>query len=168
MPASFVWFATPLPRDTRNIILITADGLRWQDLFGGMDPMLKDQKSAGMDGAAALKAKLWRATPEERRNALMPFFWTTLAPKGVVLGNVKKQSSVRVTNTYRVSYPGYSEILTGRAQDEAIRGNDAVQTRPRLYSSFCGASWACHPRRLRCLARGKCFTSSASTSRDRL
>jgi hypothetical protein len=115
------------PRDTRNIILITADGLRWQDLFGGMDPMLKDQKSAGMEGAAALKAKLWRATPEERRNALMPFFWTTLAPKGVVLGNVKKESSVRVTNAYRVSYPGYSEILTGRAQDEAIRGNDAVQ-----------------------------------------
>jgi Type I phosphodiesterase / nucleotide pyrophosphatase len=115
------------PRGTRNIILITADGLRWQDLFGGMDPMLKDQKSAGMEGAAALEAKLWRATPEERRNALMPFFWTTLAPMGVVLGNVKKQSSVRVTNAYRVSYPGYSEILTGRAQDEAIRGNDAVQ-----------------------------------------
>ncbi len=109
------------------MILITADGLRWQDLFGGMDPMLKDQKSAGMEGAAALKAKLWRDTPEERRKALMPFFWTTLAPKGVALGNVNKRSSVRVTNAYRVSYPGYSEILTGRAQDEAIRGNDAVR-----------------------------------------
>lgn len=118
---------TAAPRDTRNIILITADGLRWQDLFGGMDPTLKDEKSAGMEGETALKAKLWRATPEERRNALMPFFWTTLAPKGVVLGNVKKRSSVRVTNAYRVSYPGYSELLTGRAQDEAIRGNDAVR-----------------------------------------
>jgi len=59
------------PRDTRNIVLITADGLRWQDLFGGMDPVLKDEKSAGREGAAALKAKLWRATPEERRSALM-------------------------------------------------------------------------------------------------
>jgi hypothetical protein len=92
-----------------------------------MDPMLKDQKSAGMEGAAALKAKLWRDTPEERRKALMPFFWGTLAPKGVVLGNENKRSSVRVTNAYRVSYPGYAEILTGRAQDEAIRGNDAVR-----------------------------------------
>ena len=100
-------------RDTRNIILITADGLRWQDLFGGMDPMLKDQKSAGMEGAVALKARLWRATPEERRNALMPFFWTALVPKGVVLGNVKKRSSVRVTNAYRVSYPGYSSPRAG-------------------------------------------------------
>jgi hypothetical protein len=115
------------PRDTRNIILVTADGLRWQDLFGGLDPMLKDQKSAGMEGASALKVKLWRDTPEERRQALMPFFWRTLAPKGVVLGNVNKRSSVRVTNAYRVSYPGYAEILTGRAQDEAIRGNDAVR-----------------------------------------
>jgi len=115
------------PRETRNVILFTADGLRWQDLFGGMDPMLKDEKGAGMDGAKELKTKLWRPTAEERRNALLPFFWSTLAPKGVVLGNVKKGSSVRVTNLYRVSYPGYSEILTGRAQDEAIRGNDAVR-----------------------------------------
>ncbi|HVP47517.1 MAG TPA: sulfatase-like hydrolase/transferase [Bryobacteraceae bacterium] len=115
------------PRETRNIILVTADGLRWQDLFSGMDPMLKDEKSAGMEHEAALKAKFWRPTPEERRSALMPFFWTTIAAKGVVLGNVKKGSSVRVTNAYRVSYPGYSEIFTGRAQDEAIRGNDAVR-----------------------------------------
>jgi hypothetical protein len=28
----------------------------------------------------------------------MPFFCGTLAPKGVALGNVKKDSSVRVTN----------------------------------------------------------------------
>src|SRR6478672_3044227 len=98
------------PFKTRNVVLITADGLRWQDLFEGLDPLLKDEKSAGMEKAAAVKSKYWRASPEERRRALMPFFWTTLAPKGVVLGNVKKGSSVRVTNGFRVSYPGYSEI----------------------------------------------------------
>jgi hypothetical protein len=115
------------PRQTRNIILVTADGLRWQDLFGGMDPVLKDEKSAGMEHAAEVKAKWWRPGADERRRALMPFFWTTLAPKGLVLGNLQKGSSVRVTNAFRVSYPGYSEILTGRAQDEAIRGNDALR-----------------------------------------
>jgi len=114
-------------RQTKNIILVTADGLRWQDLFGGMDPMLKDEKNAGMESAPELKTKLWRPSPDERRQALMPFFWTALAPKGVVLGNVQKGSSVRVTNAFRVSYPGYSEILTGRAQDQAIRGNEAVR-----------------------------------------
>src|SRR5229473_3490350 len=115
------------PRQTRNIILVTADGLRWQDLFGGMDLMLKDEKSAGMEHAADVKTKWWRPEPDERRRALMPFFWTTLVPRGVVFGNLQKGSSVRVTNSFRVSYPGYAEILTGRAQDEAIRGNDAVR-----------------------------------------
>lgn len=110
-------------RETRNVILVTADGLRWQDLFGGMDPLLKDAKGTGMDDDKALKARLWRETPEERRKVLMPFFWSTLAPLGVVLGNLNKGSSVRVTNSFRVSYPGYAEILTGRAQDEVIKGN---------------------------------------------
>jgi len=116
-------------RETRNIVLVTADGLRWQELFNGMDPLLKDEKRAGMEqeGAAELRARLWRPSPEERRQVLLPFFWTTLTHKGVVLGNVNKESSMRVTNGFRVSYPGYSEILTGRAQDEIIRGNDAVR-----------------------------------------
>lgn len=114
-------------RETRNVILFTADGLRWQDLFGGMDPLLKDAKGTGMDDDKALRARLWRETPEERRQVLMPFFWSALAPRGVVLGNLNKGSSVRVTNSFRVSYPGYAEILTGRAQDEIIKGNVDVR-----------------------------------------
>jgi Type I phosphodiesterase / nucleotide pyrophosphatase len=128
LPIFFICFAcAAAQRQTKNIILVTADGLRWQDFFGGMDPMLKDEKSAGMDQVKEMKAKLWRPAPDERRRALMPYFWTSLAAQGVVLGNLQKGSSVRVTNAFRVSYPGYSEILTGRAQDEAIRGNDAVR-----------------------------------------
>ncbi|MCU1273220.1 MAG: hypothetical protein JWO48_651 [Bryobacterales bacterium] len=48
------------PSKTRNIILVTADGLRWQDLFGGLDPLLKDEKSAGMDKAAELMGMDYR------------------------------------------------------------------------------------------------------------
>ena len=96
---------------TKNVILMTADGLRWQDLFTGMDPMLRDK-------AGALKDSMWKDSAEQRRLALMPFFWGELASRGVVLGNVNKNSSVKVTNGMRVSYPGYSEILTGRPQDE--------------------------------------------------
>jgi hypothetical protein len=40
----------------------------------------------------------------------MPFFWKTLAPMGVVLGNKAKGSSVTVRNQHWFSYPGYSEI----------------------------------------------------------
>jgi len=43
---------------------------------------------------------------------------------------------MQVTNRYRVSYPGYSEILTGRAQDEAIKGNDPVQNPTPSFLQF--------------------------------
>src|SRR5687767_13605089 len=89
-------------RKTRYLILVTADGLRWQDLFSGIDAGLMNEKAAGMDKAEALRKRLWRTTPEERRIALLPFFWGKLASQGVVLGNVAKGSSVRVTNRYRV------------------------------------------------------------------
>ncbi len=108
------------PRRTRKVILITADGLRWQELFTGIDPLLMKEKEAGMADAQELRERLWRDSPEERRKVLMPFFWSQLAPAGVVL-------RAKVTNAYRVSYPGYSEILTGRAQDQKVRGNDPIQ-----------------------------------------
>jgi membrane-anchored protein YejM (alkaline phosphatase superfamily) len=114
---------------TKNVILITADGLRWQDLFTGMDPLLRDK-------AGALKDSMWKDSAEERRLALMPFFWGKLASRGVVLGNVNKNSSVKVTNGMRVSYPGYSEILTGRSQDEAIHGNDKIQNPTQTVLEF--------------------------------
>jgi hypothetical protein len=88
----------------------------------------------GAGQAAAILQR--RATPEERRLTLLPFFWGTLAPAGVVLGNVTKNSSVQVTNRYRVSYPGYSELLTGRAQDDVIRGNDPVQNPTPSFLQF--------------------------------
>ena len=117
----------PARTRTERVILLTADGLRWQELFTGIDPLLMKEKAAHMHEAEALRVRLWRDSPGERRTALMPFFWRTFAPAGVVLGNAAKGGSVSVTNRYRVSYPGYSEILTGRSQDDKIRGNDKLQ-----------------------------------------
>ena len=51
-------------RKTKNLILVTADGLRWQDLFTGIDPLLMNQKDAGMTetGAPELRTRLWKRT----------------------------------------------------------------------------------------------------------
>lgn len=92
-------------------------------------------------GAPQLRDRLWKPQPEDRRMALLPYFWGTLAPAGIVLGNVAKGSSVQVTNRYRVSYPGYSEILTGRAQDDAIHGNDPVQNPTPSFLQFVRQQW---------------------------
>jgi hypothetical protein len=129
---------------SRHLILVTADGLRWQDLFTGIDAGFMKEKSIGMgEGkpAEALRQRFWKPTPEERRLALLPFFWGRLAPQGVVLGNVTRKSSVQVTNRYRVSYPGYSELLTGRAQDEVIRGNDPIQNPTPSFLQFLKNHW---------------------------
>src|SRR5579885_1282894 len=77
-------------RKTKAVILVTADGVRWQDVFHGIDERLMNEKTAGMGdkAAAALRDRLAKSTPEARREALMPFFWKGLAPHGVVLGNV--------------------------------------------------------------------------------
>lgn len=123
-------------RRTKHIVLVTSDGVRWQDVFTGIDKGLMNEKAAGMRDAGQLREKLWKPTPDERRKALMPFFWNTLATRGVVLGNVSKGSSVQVTNRYRVSYPGYSELLTGRTQDEVIKSNDRIQNPTPSFLQF--------------------------------
>ncbi len=114
-------------RKTHNLILVTADGLRRQEVFRGIDPLLMREKAAGMEKAEALRSRLDGTTPEQRRERLMPFLWRRVAARGVVLGNVDKGSAVIVTNSLRVSYPGYSEILTCRAQDDKIRNNDPIR-----------------------------------------
>ncbi len=96
-----------------------------------------NQKVAGMGPESAnLRRRLWRPTAEERRIALMPFFWNTLVPRGVLIGNVNRGCSLQVSNRYRVSYPGYSEILTGRAQDDVIRNNDPIRNPTPSFLEF--------------------------------
>jgi len=58
----------------------------------------------------------------------MPFLWQTLLVKhGFIAGDRTAGSLVTVTNRHRFSYPGYSELLTGQAHDDAIKSNDAIR-----------------------------------------
>jgi len=119
--AASVLLAAPTLR-TENVVLITTDGLRWQEVFGGADEQLLT-KEAGVSAPADLKRELWRETPEARREALLPFLWTVLAREGQIYGNPARGSLARVTNGFNFSYPGYNEILSGRA-DARIDSND--------------------------------------------
>lgn len=108
-----------------NVILITLDGLRWQELFTGADVHLIADPEYVKD-STHLKDRFWRATAEERRAALMPFFWGTLAKKGQIYGNRAFNNKVNLTNNHWFSYPGYSEILCGYADDDRIYSNDKI------------------------------------------
>lgn len=107
---------------TENVIIITLDGFRWQELFNGADDSLINNPAFSFD-TADLKKKFWAATPEERRKKLLPFFWSTIAEQGQLHGNRKYGSYVNVKNRYWFSYPGYNEIFTGYP-DTAVNSND--------------------------------------------
>src|ERR1700747_1471838 len=65
---------------TRNVVLIVSDGLRWQEVFTGADPLLLNEKNGGIwEKEAQLKREFWRADVNERRKALFPFLWNTVA-----------------------------------------------------------------------------------------
>lgn len=108
---------------TRHVFLITTDGLRWEEVFRGAEEMLMSKEYGNVGDTNALRARFWRSTPAERRRALFPFLWNTVAKEGQLFGNRDRGSDVRVSNTHHFSYPGYSEFLTGIA-DPRIDSND--------------------------------------------
>jgi len=116
--------AGPMPLKTRNVVLIVSDGLRWQEVFTGADAKLLNEKYGGIWAKPeALKREFWREDIGERRRALMPFLWTTVAGHGQIFGNRTKGSRARVTNGLAFSYPGYNEMTTGHA-DARINSNE--------------------------------------------
>ena len=115
------------PDRGRNLILITLDGARTQEIFGGLDvEVLRSglKKDERLEDARAYKQVLGRDA-EARRAKVMPFFWTEwMRSHGSIAGNRAAGSRFGITNTHRFSYPGYAEILTGEAHDGVIESND--------------------------------------------
>ena len=99
-------------KPSRNLFVITIDGFRWQEIFNGADEELISNEAYTPD-TATMKMMYWSDDPEERRKKLMPFFWNVIASKGQLYGNRGYDNKVNVTNLYRLSYPGYNEMLTG-------------------------------------------------------
>ncbi|HEY2744905.1 MAG TPA: alkaline phosphatase family protein [Polyangia bacterium] len=84
---------------TRNVIVVTIDGVRWQDVFGGID--VERARVAGMPACAISDGDL---TPNLHR-----YF----AAGGVVIGAPGYGEMVASGPSF-VSLPGYEEIFTGR------------------------------------------------------
>lgn len=95
-----------------NLIIITIDGFRWQEIFTGADPSLINNMHYTPD-TATMKMLYWADGEKERRQQLMPFFWNIMAKKGQLYGNRQEGNKVNTANIYNFSYPGYNEILTG-------------------------------------------------------
>jgi hypothetical protein len=108
---------------TENLVFITLDGLRWQEVFYGADSLLVvDTKYA--QNPEKLTAQFWHNDPKVRREILMPFFWQEIAEKGQLHGNRKHGSKVNDKNRMVFSKPCYNEIFAGYPDDERINSNN--------------------------------------------
>jgi hypothetical protein len=107
-----------------NVIVVTLDGLRWQEFFGGAERALFGKDAEKADPPTAVKRFL-RDTPDARRSALMPFMWGVVARDGQVFGDPSHNSLCHVTNGLWFSYPGYAEMLTGIA-DPRVDSNKKI------------------------------------------
>ena len=107
---------------TENIIIITTDGFRWQEVFKGMDSAIANNSKFNQGDSEYIYKTYWADKENERRKKLMPFLWSTMVSKGQIFGNRTLGSKVDNANPYWFSYPGYSEIFTGYA-DTNINSN---------------------------------------------
>lgn len=111
----------PRPLRTRNVVLVMTDGFRWQELFGGAQAEYIGP-AGNVSDTLSLQREFMRDTPDARRRALLPFLWDSIAAKGQLFGDSASGSVARITNTFKFSYPGYSETFTGFA-DPRIDSN---------------------------------------------
>jgi hypothetical protein len=112
-----------------NVVLITLDGLRWQELFRGLDANLANHEEYSGQ-SQLITERFQRRNPEQSAAAVFPFLHSVVFTQGSYIGNRDANSCAAVSNPWYFSYPGYSEILTG-VVNETIDSNGKFQNPER-------------------------------------
>ena len=122
-------FTTPIcaQHKTENVVIVTLDGMRWQEVFSGVDSAIVNNPKYTKD-KEGLNSRFWSGDPGERRKKLFPFLWTVVAKQGQLYGNRNLQNYVNNANPYWFSYPGYNEIFTGYP-DPDVNSNDKIRNK---------------------------------------
>ena len=110
----FIIFSVEIQANSlQKLILITIDGVRWQEVFTGASSHLLHDK----------QMLFWHENPKVRRRQLMPFLWDTIAKDGAIFGNKNEGNQVQMTNGEWGSYAGYNEIFAGYVDQKRIHSN---------------------------------------------
>ena len=134
---SLAWLAQMLcmAQEPSNIIVVTLDGMRWQEIFNGADSTLLNNSAFRSKDSLLMYKKFYSENREERRKQLMPFLWNSVVPNGLILGNRSYNNKVDVKNKYWFSYPGYNEIFTGYP-DTLVNSNEYIPNPNQNVLSF--------------------------------
>jgi hypothetical protein len=76
------------------VVLVVLDGVRWQEVFGGVDGELSGERRDARD--------------------LLPNVYTALGTRGAILGAPGHGRTIAASGPNFVSLPGYTEIFEGR------------------------------------------------------
>lgn len=98
---------------TPNIILITLDGVRWQDIFE-VSPAFGN-------------------FPRQESKIIIPNIYHHFIENGIAIG---KTSIINTENFAHVSLPGYIEILSGQASDVCFNNECKQNKLPTLINQF--------------------------------
>ncbi len=122
LPAGSASNSEAQSKNADHVIVVTLDGMRWQEVFSGLSSALVNEADGGVRNAEAIDRRFGGTTAEERRRRLMPFLWSVVARDGQIFGDPSAGSEARVTNGVAISYPGYNEMFAG-FPDENITTN---------------------------------------------
>ncbi|HEY6560504.1 MAG TPA: hypothetical protein VI072_24640 [Polyangiaceae bacterium] len=118
---------TPARVADTHVVLLMIDGVRWQDVFRGVDRALA--RKHGLSAREHVSAA-----------ALMPNLHGIIARRGVALG-APRQGAIAASGPNFVSVPGYMEAFTGRKPH--CRANDCPTiTEPTLVDEFAAVPGA--------------------------
>jgi len=109
---------------TENLLIIGWDGVRWQEIFTGVDSAIMNDRMFTKRGSV-MRSEFWDNDPAVRRKKLLPFFWGALSQQGQLYGNRTLGNKVDVSNRFHITIPGFTETLIGFA-DPAVNSNASV------------------------------------------
>lgn len=108
----------------RRLVIVTIDGLRWQEVFKGADPKLVANENF-VQNIEYTRARFWHESSDVRRHKLMPFLSNVIDKEGTLIGDRSAGSFMSISNQQHFSYPGYNEIFTGRT-DPGLTSNAKI------------------------------------------
>ncbi|APR84991.1 Hypothetical protein A7982_10340 [Minicystis rosea] len=137
---------------TNAIVLVTIDGVRWQEIFEGIDPALAAD--------AALPP-----VPDRSARALMPNAHRLFFEEGSAIGDPERHGGIEGSAARHMSMPGYVEIATGAGTScvdnackpvlgetfaDAVTAGAADRERAAVFGSWSeiARAAAAHPERL--------------------
>jgi type I phosphodiesterase/nucleotide pyrophosphatase len=109
--------ARPPEAEEPRVVLVTIDGVRWQDVFEGVDRSLARRSGKGSEEPTLAEQGL------ERPESLLPRLYDLVAKSGIAIGHGAGCGIVRTAGATNLSLPSYYELFTAR--------------RTRCTSNFC-------------------------------